>query len=394
MLIVTMKTSLLFLAISLIATGAYASSGEPVATPLVGGVLMRDGIVYPAYSTVGAGLTYDTFKKAFVAPTTDPIPVYDANGFDSNGVNKDTGTAYDPNGYDVNGYNQEGYDQNGFYPDGTNKDTGTAYDNNGYTKTGFDANGINRDTGTSFGLNGLNVAGLTSTSADIVAGLPDLRASLADYANAIAALSAFAVGGAPDANGIKAAIGNELAAAISASDAAALAAANWANADLSGALLNNPHLLQGKDLSTLNGGLTVADLQSLQNNVLGGTTLPAMDLTGWEPTDNQLNGVDLSLTTGLKGTALTHIRDGGLNQVRLPSGFDMSGWNPVGFQVYQADLSNTTGLTAASLIGVANSGLYACILPPGLTRAMLTAAGLSDVQIMAVSEYGEPPSNG
>ena len=122
-----MKTFFIPSLFVLVATAAFADSGQPAVTPLVGGALMRDGIVYPSYSTIGAGLTYDTFKKAFVAPATDPTPlyvdgalaqgiqgdgVYYADGLPFNGLADDTKTYRD--GLPLTGFSEYGV----YYVDG------------------------------------------------------------------------------------------------------------------------------------------------------------------------------------------------------------------------------------------------------------------------------------
>lgn len=48
-----MKASILVITICLIQSAAFANIASPINTPLVGGVLMRDGVVYPAYAVVG-----------------------------------------------------------------------------------------------------------------------------------------------------------------------------------------------------------------------------------------------------------------------------------------------------------------------------------------------------
>lgn len=53
--------------------------------------------------------------------------VYDQNGFDTDGIHKDTGTIYDQDGYDKTGYDIDGYDKNGFNIEGQGKIECPAY---------------------------------------------------------------------------------------------------------------------------------------------------------------------------------------------------------------------------------------------------------------------------
>jgi hypothetical protein len=108
----------------------------------------------------------------------DPTSNYDLNGFDSDGIHKDTGTNYDLNGFDKNGVHKDtgtntdnsgndvnGNDENGFNEDGVNEDTGDYYDENGNDvngndENGFNEDGIHNDTGTGNDENGFNQDGI------------------------------------------------------------------------------------------------------------------------------------------------------------------------------------------------------------------------------------------
>ena len=60
---------------------------------------------------------------------------YDFNGFDVDGVHKDTGNGYDPNGFDRYGIHintNDKYDSKGFNIKGEHIDTKTIYDHNGF----------------------------------------------------------------------------------------------------------------------------------------------------------------------------------------------------------------------------------------------------------------------
>lgn len=72
--------------------------------------------------------------------------VYDDNGFDAEGIHRDTGSRFNPDGYDINGRDAEGYDIDG-------------YDADGYDLNRFDPDGIHRDTGTVFNPRGRTVQG-------------------------------------------------------------------------------------------------------------------------------------------------------------------------------------------------------------------------------------------
>ena len=87
----------------------------------------------------------------------------DKNGFDENGIHKETGTAFNQDGYnrygrDISGFDTDGHDQekfkvDGFNIEGINKYTGSFYDENGFDENGihertrqkFDERGINKD---------------------------------------------------------------------------------------------------------------------------------------------------------------------------------------------------------------------------------------------------------
>ena len=72
------------------------------------GIVRTDGSGKPLFRGFGPGvLRRITGNQSMVIPTPVPYP-YDANGFDANGIHKDTGTRYDPNGYDKDGFNAEG----------------------------------------------------------------------------------------------------------------------------------------------------------------------------------------------------------------------------------------------------------------------------------------------
>lgn len=81
------------------------------------------------------------------------------NGFDENGIHKETKTMYSPNGY-----NKEGYDKNGFDSIGFHKETKTTYSPNGYNVLGYDEKGFNsigihKETKTTYNLDGYNKEG-------------------------------------------------------------------------------------------------------------------------------------------------------------------------------------------------------------------------------------------
>ena len=98
----------------------------------------------------------------------------DKNGFDENGIHKDTGTAFNPDGYNrygrdkegyysngrnslgfnKDGYNQEKFKVNEFNDDGINQFTGSSYD-----EEGFDENGIHVQTRQKFNESGINREG-------------------------------------------------------------------------------------------------------------------------------------------------------------------------------------------------------------------------------------------
>ena len=67
--------------------------------------------------------------------------IYDFNGFDEDGIHKDTGKHYDPNGFNSYGIHtrtNDKYDNNGFDIKGFHKDTKNLYDPNGFDKYGRD----------------------------------------------------------------------------------------------------------------------------------------------------------------------------------------------------------------------------------------------------------------
>ena len=100
---------------------------------------------------------------------------YDFNGFDKDGIHKDTGKHYDPNGF--NGYGihtrtNDKYDHNGFDIKGFHKDTKNLYDTNGFNingnhvitndkcdNNGFNRNGHHKDTNTIYSPNGFDKYG-------------------------------------------------------------------------------------------------------------------------------------------------------------------------------------------------------------------------------------------
>ena len=64
---------------------------------------------------------------------------HDFNGFDKDGIHKDTGKHYDPNSFNSYGIHtrtNDKYDHNGFDRNGYHKDTNTKYDPNGFDKYG------------------------------------------------------------------------------------------------------------------------------------------------------------------------------------------------------------------------------------------------------------------
>ena len=103
---------------------------------------------------------------------------HDFNGFDEDGINKDTGKHYDPNGfnnYGIHTRTNDKHDHNGFDIKGFHKDTKKLYDTNGfninvnhvitndkYDPNGFNRNGYHKDTKTiynpeGFDRNGYNI---------------------------------------------------------------------------------------------------------------------------------------------------------------------------------------------------------------------------------------------
>lgn len=131
-----------------------------------------------------------------------------------------------------------------------------------------------------------------------------------------------------------------------------LANTDWSNADLSDAIINDPYILCGKNLSTIQG-LTTSGFQHLDPSYgLFQTKLPAMDLTGWVPTGDMIGQADLSKTTGL-ASASVFLKDvTSLAETKLPDNYNLSGWVPTGYTLQGADLSNTTGLSVSTLASV------------------------------------------
>lgn len=66
-------------------------------------------------------------RTAIEVQSNDNQIVYDQNGFDTNGIHKDTGTIYDQDGYDKTGYDIDGYDKDGFNMEGQGKVECPAY---------------------------------------------------------------------------------------------------------------------------------------------------------------------------------------------------------------------------------------------------------------------------
>ena len=100
---------------------------------------------------------------------------HDFNGFDEDGIHKDTGKHYDPygfNGYGIHTRTNDKYDHNGFDIKGFHKDTKNLYDTNGfningnhvitndkYDTNGFNINGYHKDTNTKYDPNGFDKYG-------------------------------------------------------------------------------------------------------------------------------------------------------------------------------------------------------------------------------------------
>ena len=100
---------------------------------------------------------------------------HDFNGFDEDGIHKDTGKHYDPNGFNSYGIHtrtNDKYDHNGFDIKGFHKDTKNLYDTNGfningnhvitndkYDNNGFNRNGYHKDTNTIYDPNGFDKYG-------------------------------------------------------------------------------------------------------------------------------------------------------------------------------------------------------------------------------------------
>ena len=100
---------------------------------------------------------------------------HDFNGFDEDGIPKDTGKHYDPNGfnnYGIHTRTNDKYDTNGFDIKGFHKDTKNLYDTNGfningnhvitndkYDHNGFNRNGYHKDTKNLYDPNGFDKYG-------------------------------------------------------------------------------------------------------------------------------------------------------------------------------------------------------------------------------------------
>jgi hypothetical protein len=79
---------------------------------------------------------------------------YNAEGWDCEGIHRDTGNEFDEDGYTVSGekYNDEGYDvdgynEDGWNEDGINRDTGTEFNESGYTESGDEYDSEGYDSG-------------------------------------------------------------------------------------------------------------------------------------------------------------------------------------------------------------------------------------------------------
>ena len=97
------------------------------------------------------------------------------NGFDEDGIHKDTGKHYDPKGFNCYGIHtrtNDKYDHNGFDIKDFHKDTKNLYDTNGfningnhvitndkYDHNGFNKNGYHKDTNTKYDPNGFDKYG-------------------------------------------------------------------------------------------------------------------------------------------------------------------------------------------------------------------------------------------
>lgn len=81
-------------------------------------------------------------------------PIYDANGYNSHGLDRE---GYDRNGFNIDGFNRDGYDHDGFNYNGFNRE---GYDRNGYDIYGFDANGL--DT-LGYDKDGFDIAGFNQS---------------------------------------------------------------------------------------------------------------------------------------------------------------------------------------------------------------------------------------
>lgn len=85
----------------LMATFAIQADTKYVFQMPVGGIKSSDSVVVPP-----------DVPDVPDVPNVPDVPVYDQNGFDQNGIHKDTGTIYNPEGYDKSGYDSDGYDSN------------------------------------------------------------------------------------------------------------------------------------------------------------------------------------------------------------------------------------------------------------------------------------------
>ena len=81
---------------------------------------------------------------------------YNAAGFNSSGIHRDTGTQYAPSGYNQSGWDINGYDINGYDSNG--------YDVNGYDVAGWDINGYDSN---GYDINGYDVAGYDINGYDV-----------------------------------------------------------------------------------------------------------------------------------------------------------------------------------------------------------------------------------
>ena len=342
----TMRTQILSFAITLIATAAYADSGQPAVTPLVGGVLMRDGVVYPSYSTIGAGLTYDGVKKAFVTPATDPVfvPTFDI-------------------------HSQSAIDD-AIAGLATQRTSPTDYANTIASLNAAAALGGSNATAIKTSIGNELAAAITGNNVTALAAADwsqaDLAAALADNSYLLSRQDLSMLKGLTTASlaGVDPDYG--------------LCGTIFPAMNLTG-FAPTSDMIAGADLS-LCTGLTVASFAAVSNNFgLSGTILPAMDLTGFAPTGYMIQGADFSRCTGLTVASLGGVNpSSGLASTILPA-MDLTGFAPTSAMIQNADLSRCTGLTAASFKNVGNLNLTT--LPKGITAAQLTAAGLTAAQM-------------